>query len=400
MRVVRAPLLAVSLAAAACSAPPRLPSPAPAAPDWCGTETLLLDAHFGGGQLGRCVVREGGLFELTFSPEDAPPINDSPWYAFRVSGQTGEEVTVRMAFEGGHARYWPKLSTDRQHWAPVPPAQVTRAVDARSMELRLDLHGPETWVAGEELLTGGYYRQWLNELLDSGLVTAALAGHSAQGRPIYRAWTGPRPETVLLLGRQHPPEVTGAIAMRAFVAELLGDSRLAAQFRSRYGLVIFPLLNPDGVAEGHWRHNTDGVDINRDWGPFSQPETQAVRRWLDALDRSDSRLRLMLDFHSTRRNLFYTQLDTDATDPPEFAARWLGSAATRLPGYAFTREARGLSGQANSKNYFFSTYRIPAITYETGDETARAQIESSAVVFAQEMMRAMLAYPGIANGLN
>ena len=48
------------------------------------------------------------------------------------------------------------------------------------------------------------------------------------------------------------------------------------------------------------------------------------------------------------------------------------------------------SGQENTKNYFYSTYHIPAITYEIGDEVDRGDISRTSPIFAQEMMRVML----------
>ncbi len=45
-----------------------------------------------------------------------------------------------------------------------------------------------------------------------------------------------------------------------------------------HNFLILPLLNPDGMALGHWRHNLGSVDLNRDWGIFGQPETTAVTR--------------------------------------------------------------------------------------------------------------------------
>ena len=100
-------------------------------------------------------------------------------------------------------------------------------------------------------------------------VETSLVGQSVQGRPLYLAETADRPEFILLIGRQHPPEVTGAIAMRSFIDTVLADSDLGRQFRARFKLAIVPLVNPDGVAGGHWRHNVNGVDVNRDWGPFT-----------------------------------------------------------------------------------------------------------------------------------
>ena len=84
----------------------------------------------------------------------------------------------------------------------------------------------------------------------------------------------------MVFGRQHPPEVTGWLAMKAFVETLNGDSKLAKKFRKKYTTYVVPLMNPDGADLGHWRHNAGGVDLNRDWSQFHHPETQAVRDFL------------------------------------------------------------------------------------------------------------------------
>jgi predicted deacylase len=394
MRHVIPRILAITAAGllAACAVKPL--AEAPYTEDrYCASESYLADAHFEGGKLGRCVVADDGVFELTNYPEDPPPINVSPWYAFRVSGRPGEEAVVRIGFEHGFARYWPKISSDGVTWERLDPQRVDISADGSRMEIRLALDGPQVWVAGQEPLTTQFYEAWVRDLAALHHVDVALAGHSVEGRPIFLAETADRREVVLLLGRQHPPEVSGAFAMQPFVRAVLADTELAVQFRRRYKLVILPLLNPDGVVAGHWRHNVNGVDLNRDWGPFSQPETQLVRDWLARADGRGMQVRLMLDFHSTDKNVFYTQRDGDLAHLRGFTARWLEAASRRLPEYGFVREAQETSDQANSKNYFYSRYGIPAITYETGDETPRDGIGPSAVVFAEEMMRLMLSYP-------
>jgi predicted deacylase len=380
-------LLFLVTALAACAGRPVSPD------DHCASGSLLLDAHFEGGMLGRCVVSTEGVFNLTIFPEDKPPINESPWYAFRVSGDKGDQAVIQISFRDGYARYWPKTSYDKTNWIPVPADQVTLSESGTQMEIRLALDQARLWVAAQELLTSRYYDRWLNELAAHPEITTSLVGQSVQGRPIYLADTGGSNDVIILLGRQHPPEVTGPIAMRPFVTTLLSDTKQARHFRERYRLIILPLLNPDGVAAGYWRHNVNGVDLNRDWGPFTQPETQAVRNWLDDSAQQGIRLHLMLDFHSTMRNVFYTQRDVDPTTPADFTGRWLTGSSKRLPDYDFKREANETSSQPNSKNYFYTRYGIPAITYETGDETSREAAEKAAVVFAQEMMRIMLEYP-------
>jgi hypothetical protein len=379
---------AFSVLLTACATPHPLPRSTS-----CQSGEILLDSHFENGQIGHCQPQADGRFLLTLLPEDEPPIIDSPWYAMRLSGAPGARVSIEMAVEGGHARYWPKISTDGLFWERLPESAVSFAVNGRTMRAEFELPAHISWLAGQELLASAYYEQWTRELAELPFASTRLAGRSREGRALFFTQTEARREAVLLIGRQHPPELTGAISMRPFVDTVLGESELARQFRERFQVVVFPILNPDGVARGHWRHNTGGTDLNRDWGPFTQPETQLVRRWLDDFDRGHQQLRLMLDFHSTRQNLFYTQVPAEVTDPPEFATRWLQASAARLPEYVFKHDARPVSEQPNTKNYFFTTYGIPAITYETGDETPREEVRQSAVIFAEEMMKLLLSYP-------
>jgi predicted deacylase len=259
------------------------------------------------------------------------------------------------------------------------------------MKLALELPQALLWVAGQEILNGAYYDQWLTELDSHDEVETRLLGQSIEGRPIYLASTAPQPEFVLLMGRQHPPEVTGAIAMQSFVRTVLGPSELALQFRNRFQLAIVPLVNPDGVAAGHWRHNAGGVDSNRDWGPFTQPETRAVIHWIENREAQGGQLQLSVDFHSTHEDLIYTQPTTE--NPVDFSSRWLNASALRLPHFPFKHSADPVSEQANSKNYFHTSRGIPAVTFESGDQTSRDQLKAAAVVFAEEMMRALLELP-------
>jgi murein tripeptide amidase MpaA len=197
-------------------------------------------------------------------------------------------------------------------------------------------------------------------------------------------------EVVLLVGRQHPVEVTGSLAMSAFVEEIFGHDALARSFRDRFNIIVIPMMNPDGVVAGNWRHNEGGVDLNRDWGPFWQPETGLIRELLEKLDSEGKSIRLFVDFHSTNRNLMYTQMDDEPISPPGFTNHWVSAAMSRLPNYEFTQEKRPASETASGKNYMYQRYGIPSVTYEVGDETDRGLIDRAAKVFAHEMMRLLV----------
>jgi len=383
---ISALLITATLCLGGCALPPE-----PAA-RFCENGSYQIDAQFEGGNFYSCSIDRNGDAMLTIRPENKPPINESPWYAFRVEPSEPGGVTITLGYVDGYARYWPKVSFDSVNWQPMDESRVSRSDDGKSMTLQLELDEKSVWVAGQPLITTAYYDEWMQDLTANDAIETSVLGHSVQGRAISVAKTASKPEVVFLIGRQHPPEITGALAMKPFVETVLGDSSLARQFRDRYMVVVIPILNPDGVFLGHWRHNVNGVDLNRDWGPFTQPETQGAERLLADLEQAGMKIRLMLDFHSTKVNKFYTQLRDDGTAPEHFATNWLSSARLRLPDFEFMHDARKQSEQANTKNYFFKRYGIPAITYELGDETDPEHIAATSPIFAEEMMRVMLEY--------
>ncbi len=364
-----------------------------AAGDSCENGAITIDARFDGGRLDHCQFASESSVELTFRSEDFSVGDTFAWFAFRISASDSREVEIKLHFPDSYARFWPKISRDRRHWMPVDESLAERSEVGKSMTLRLPVDETGTWVAAQELLTQSFYSDWLAQLDAHHEIETTVIGESHRGRPIHLASTAHKPEVVVLIGRQHPAEVPGAIAMREFVDVVLGTSALAREFRERYMLLILPLVNPDGVAAGHARHNDGLTDLNRDWGPFTQPETQSVASLLEVLESQGSAPRLMLDFHATKQTdtmIFYTQMPEDDADPELFATRWLGSVDQRIDGFEFTHDPRPPSGLDNTKNYFFSRYGIPAITYEIGDELDRDLIFEHTRVFAEEMMRVML----------
>lgn len=357
---------------------------------YCESPDLLVDAMFEGGNFQHCTIKEDGIVTIVIAPEDDPPINESPWYSFRLNPKHAVGLKIELTFIDGYARYWPKLSKDGKSWFPMAAPQAKVGEDGQSMTISLPPSRTTVWISAQERVLPAYYENWIHELSTIDYVTTRTLGRSVHGRPIHVAESGTHAEVVFFIGRQHPPEVSGAFAMRSFVDTVMGDSELARQFRERYSVIIIPLINPDGVVLGHWRHNVNGVDLNRDWGPFTQPETQSVARLLSAMDANGIEPKLMLDFHSTRSSLFYTQVPDSVDAPTDFASIWLNRSRERLPNFKFKHDPRPPSGQDNTKNYFFSRYNIPAITYEIGDEVDRGAIAASTPVFAEEMMRLML----------
>ncbi len=374
-------LLAISFVVSAQDEPRRV----------CDYDTLTIRSDFSGGRISGCEQLSANHYRLTIKPEDEPPINTSPWYAFIVTSEVEQSVTVDLVYTYFKHRYWPKYSRDSRQWSRFDSENVT-ILDDGSARLTLTVNEEPLFVAGQEILPYEFHTAWAKKMAARHDLNFVELGLSRHQKPIYKIETKGSDQTedyIFIVGRQHPPEVTGALALVPYTETLFAETALAKRFRDTFGIVIVPALNPDGVEQGHWRHSMGSKDLNRDWGPFTQPETRLMREELERF-RTDERLWLFLDFHSTARNVLYTQADDEATNPAHFAANWTKVVKARVKNYAFERAPRPVTALPTSKNYVYTTFGVPAITYEVGDETNRKSIEDAAVVFAEEMMRLLL----------
>ena len=364
----------------------------------CDTGLYEFSADHEGARANSCRVFNSRGAILTIEPEDPPPINPSPWFGFHVRAKNANEqgtVLVTLRYTDSRHRYAPRTSVDGSEWTLLPERQWLAHEDGRAtMELKPGVEG--LYVSAQENLGLDYYAEWRRRTFErfDGLEWRGI-GESRAGRPIFAAETNPgAPRYLLFIGRQHPPEVPGALMFTAFAERLLANrssacddpSSATCAFFSGHNFVFVPNLNPDGVALGHWRHNLDVTDLNRDWGLFAQPETRSVQRLIDAMEEGGSAIAVMLDFHGTWRNVFYVPTLTDATRPPAFDTRWLRLARASGSAYAFDRAPRSSQDTRIAKNYFYRRFGVPAITVETGDDTARDEIASTGRVLADALV--------------
>ena len=356
------------------------------------TAGVQFNNKFSGARLSGCTQTGPNSFRVLIQPEHFP-INDSPWFAFQVVAHEAKTITVTLVFEHGRARYHPKISHDGVTWETLGDNAWKR--DARDEAVVTLAVGPKVlWVAAQELVTAKDFETWMDGMAQKPFVKKSLVAHSMQNRPLNQIEISESRALnyVFIIGRQHPPEVTGTFALMAFCETLAGNTELGKNFRQHFHTVIIPLMNPDGVENGHWRDNMGGVDLNRDWKDFAQPETRQVRDHLLKLAKQPgAKPFLMLDFHSTATDRFYTQLDSQKTFPPDFTVKWLGAITQRFPDYQVKREPTYHTEEYTSKIWGYKTFGIPDITYELGDNTDRAWIKQIATGAAEEMMKLLLA---------
>ena len=347
----------------------------------CVFDDVVIEYDFQQARVDGCEQRDDGTIVIMTAPEDQP-INPSPWYAFKASSDATQTVSFEvLALEKGRARYNPKASHDKQNWDDIPHYK-----EDHSIFFELEVGSEPQWVAGQELFNNDDYVTWLDELAQAHSLERFVIGTSAQGRELPAAVSrGQSDEWLILVGRQHPPEMTGAMALRSFVEAMFEQDN---DFTARYNVLIAPNLNPDGVALGNWRHSTGGGDLNRDWFARSQPETSAIHNYLQELVANDQALVYGVDFHSTWRNVYYTMPADYLQNEPTFSQDWLAQLGTVVP-YAVDEEP-STSERGIFKQYMADEYGIHSVTYEVGDETDRSEIAETAAAAAKVLTDYMM----------
>ena len=367
----------------------------------CSDGITTISGNFAGAAFARCEVLESGHFRLTITPEDAQVNNCSPWYAFEASTSQSLQVAIDLNYSSCGHRYRPKLRVGGADWQLLPADKLSLDFSKGKTNeggkpvadavLRLTLPAGRTQIAAQPLLLPEDNAAWLDQIAKSPAVSRGTLGKSREGRPIE--WInllepGVVPaRQVVLLGRQHPPETTGGIALQAFTERLLEDDQIARTYRSRYSTRVVPLLNPDGVVHGNWRHNMGQTDLNRDWGPFLQPETQRMRDLLANIAASPGqRLRLFLDFHSTHYDTIYTLTEAQITDPAGFTGKWIAATQALITEKKIRVEPGHKGDRPTAKTWVYEKYKVPTATYEIGDTTSYEVIRRHARAAAEAMM--------------
>jgi predicted deacylase len=379
----------------------------PVQPQWKGIwafqdSTVYFSNQFDGARLNGVAHDSLNHYTLWFTAENTP-INPSPWYAFKVWSKNDQEIKLRLTYQNSRSRYYPKLSRDGIHFRAVDSSdykpinlgegEFGLKAAPEFVELAVAIDENPTWITAQELYTSKRVSQWMDTLSQKTFVSNYSIGKSRERRSLnlMEVNEGDAKKALMIISRQHPPEVTGFLAMKSFMETLTGDSEQAKAFRKRFTVFNVPLMNPDGVDNGHWRHNKGGIDLNRDWSAFNQPETSAVRDFLKEKGDEGYEFVFGADFHSTWDDIYYP-LDTLVTGQKgKIVFDWIQSISNRLPSKKTNISAsKKLMPTMVSRNHFFTAHGMPAIVFELGDNTPRPFLKEKGKVAAEELMRLLM----------
>ena len=356
---------------------------------------------FDGARLNGVVLTNDTLVSALITPENTP-INGSPWYAFKIWSNSEKNIYLKLTYlEGVSHRYYPKLSRDGLSWNNLDSinylpdtTSIMEGGAPSNITMKLSVSTDTLWVAAQELITSKHMQDWTDDLATISYITKSTIGESRDGRPIpvLKIGVADDKKMIIVLSRQHPPEVTGYLAMKAFVEAIATDNELARRFRDEYNTYIIPMVNPDGVDNGHWRHNTGGIDLNRDWEDFNQKETTLVKAFLtNKLESSKGKFYFGVDFHSTFHDIFYTIDPELKGNMPGLVPDMIQAMTEDIPNFDPNIKPGGLDGpKISSTSFLFYELGAESVTFEIGDDTPRDLIKKKGEIAAIKLMELML----------
>lgn len=350
--------------------------------------------EFNGARLNAFEKLNDSTVAILINPENEP-INNSAYYSFLIWSKDKKEIYLKFEYPSKYKhRYVPKIKRVNSGWEQLKDEDFIK--EGNGAIVRLDIDKTPILVSAQELSTSTDTEKWVNSLIagKEEYIRLLSAGKSKFFRdiPVLDIYKGAKHKKpiIVLMTRQHPPEVTGFFAYQFFLETILNESQLSNLFLENYRVLAFPIVNPDGVDLGNWRHNGGGIDLNRDWSTYNQPEIRNVATFItNAHNESDGKIILGLDFHSTYKDVFYTNKTRTKTTMPNFIPDWFNALENNIPGY-IVNEKSSDSKTPNSKGWFLYGHNAVGITYEIGDATPRKQIELVGKVSAKEMMRILL----------
>ena len=214
-------------------------------------------------------LREIGVYTVSRSaPVTGHPFAAAPSGTVEVIPSGTRFVTQRITTQDGVVAYRSGGGNNQWVW-------YDWVIDGASGALSGALTHSAGEVTGKWPTVDDIYAT-CNSFAEHDRVTHTSIGKTVKGKDIPLLTVGdPSKPAVFMSGSLHGDEPSPPGALFRFVRELLEAESLVLMDLCFY---IIPVVNMD--SWGVKRANANGIDLNRDWVNFSQPETIALRDFI------------------------------------------------------------------------------------------------------------------------
>lgn len=353
--------------------------------------TISFHTNFEGGSLGAVTrVSEGHYRCPVKGQADQDHRNrQANWYYFRIDGAKNQPLTLDLVNLPGEYNYRPNrgavtkdtlpfYSEDQKHWHELYTAEYDASVPL--LRLHITPASNQIWIAHVPPYTNQNLAALLKEIKSDPDVQETSAGRTVEGREIPlltitdHAVPDAKKKVIWLMFRQHAWEAGSSWSGEGAIRFLVSSASEARKIRETTIVKIFPMCDPDGVANGTVRFNVNGYDLNRNWDvsdPKKMPEITAERgailQWVDAGHRLD----LLLSLHNTETAEYLEgPPDTAGATRPLMKRlfRLLSAtktfAPTRPPQFDAESTTPGKPGRMNAPQGLYHDRKIPAFLIE------------------------------------
>ena len=267
----------------------------------------------------------------------------------------------------------------------------------------------------QQNLTYKSYVQKLDDIKSkySNIINLFSIGKSVLNRDIYAIRIGNTDNTTLMIGATHAQEWITTLVLIKFIEDICyyinnKDCAYGTDISKRLdnkGLVIIPMLNPDGVEiavngpssavylkddiikfmkndSRSWQSNAHGVDLNHNFNAgyniskqneilngitspsprqyggetyHSEPEVISLVNFCE-----NNFISMAFSFHSQGEEIFY-----EYGDKTPLVSKYIANILANMCFYEVSKQ-KGLASHAGFKDWFIETYERPAFTIEVG----------------------------------
>ena len=343
------------------------------------------------------------------------------WYYFELTNLPRQAITLDLVDLAGEYNYKapaysvtrgtrPFYSYDGVNWIAFSDNEVSWDDREPHLTLHFTPERDHMRIAYVTPYTQKNLTALLGAFRESPYHKEESVGRTVEGREIPLVTiTDPKiPEAkkkvIWLMFRQHAWEAGSSWTGDGAVRFLLSNDQRAVGIRDHFIVKIYPMCDPDGVADGGVRFNRHGYDLNRNWDlvdPQKMPEIAAQRRAILAWVDSGHRLDLFFSLHNTEAS---ECLEAPATfkAPGERAFRELTANTSFNPTTPLRETAitttPGKAGRMSVDQGLFHDRKVPAMLMEQmvqyNSKLGRVPTAADRTAFGAELVRALAAAVG------